>query len=358
MTNVVLDFSILAGSRTLREFKAGEIIFKRGEAGHELFVVKSGQVEIRVGTRVLDTLSEYSIFGEMALIDSAPRSATAVAITDTTLISVSDEQLKPLISDFALTIMREMSGRLREHARRSELTNIDAITGSIVHEIRQPLAAIAMNSSAARRFLTVSPPDPQEAGAALDRIVAAVHRTSAVLDGIHALFRRSDQNRQRIDLSEIALEVLDSMAAELKAREVTCLPGLPKIPLIHGNKTQLRQVLLNIVRNAIEAMDAISEGHRVLRVITRAHGDDAVAVSVEDSGPGIDPEKIEGIFDAFVTTKPQGMGLGLAISRMIVEHHGGQLTAVSDGKSGALFQFILPTEANKVPPPGLGGFHR
>ena len=107
---------------------------------------------------------------------------------------------------------------------------------------------------------------------------------------------------------------------------------------------KLQEVILNLVRNAIEAMDAIKDGGRVLLVRTEHHGDDAIAVSVEDSGPGIDPQKIGSIFDAFVTTKSHGIGLGLAICRMIIERHGGQLSASSD-KSGALFQFILPIKS-------------
>ena len=100
-----------------------------------------------------------------------------------------------------------------------------------------------------------------------------------------------------------------------------------------------------MARNSIDAMDAIKDGSRELRLRTEHHGRDAIAVAVEDSGPGIDPKKLDGIFDAFVTTKPQGTGLGLAICRMIVERHGGQLTASSDGKRGALFQFVIPIKS-------------
>ena len=115
--------------------------------------------------------------------------------------------------------------------------------------------------------------------------------------------------------------------------------------LVDGHRGQLREVILNLVNNALEAMDATTDRSRVLRVTTQLHGRDAIAVTVEDSGPGIDPQKLDGIFTAFLTTKSQGMGLGLAICSMIVEQHGGQLTASSDGKSGALFQFVLPTAA-------------
>jgi signal transduction histidine kinase len=120
---------------------------------------------------------------------------------------------------------------------------------------------------------------------------------------------------------------------------------MSNVPLVMGHRGQLQEVILNLVRNAIEAMDAIKDGGRVLRVRTERHGDDAIVVSVEDSGPGIDPQKIGGIFDAFVTTKSHGIGLGLALCQMIIERHGGRLSASSDSKSGALFQCILPIKS-------------
>ncbi len=112
-----------------------------------------------------------------------------------------------------------------------------------------------------------------------------------------------------------------------------------------GHRGQLQEVVLNLARNGIEAMDMIKGGDRVLQVKTEHNGTDAITVSVEDTEPGIDVQRLEGIFDAFFTTKPRGMGLGLAICRMIIDRHGGQLTALSDGKRGALFQFVLPIEA-------------
>ena len=182
MTEASADLALLAeAAGSLREFRAGDVIFRRGDAGQELFIVKSGTVELRIGSKVLDTLTKHSIFGEMALIDFAPRSATAVALTDVTLVAVSDKQFTPLISSVALSVMREMSRRLRNHARESELMNIDAITGSFIHEIRQPLAAIAANSSAALRFLEMSQPDLEEVRLSLNRIVSVVHRADECL---------------------------------------------------------------------------------------------------------------------------------------------------------------------------------
>ena len=120
-----------------------------------------------------------------------------------------------------------------------------------------------------------------------------------------------------------------------------------ELPLVEGHRRQLEEVIFNLVHNAIEAMDATTDRNRVLQVRTELNGHDAITVAVRDSGPGIDPQRTDSIFAAFVTTKSHGMGLGLGICRMIIEHHGGQLTASSDGKNGSLFQFVLPTEVSR-----------
>jgi len=131
----------------------------------------------------------------------------------------------------------------------------------------------------------------------------------------------------------------------LKDREVDCRSELSELPPVDGHRGQIQEVVFNLVQNAIEAMSSVTDRGRVLRVRTQTRGRDAVVVSVEDSGPGIEPGRLDEIFGAFVTTKPHGMGLGLAICRMIAEHHGGELTASSDGKSGAVFEFIVPISA-------------
>ena len=237
------------------------------------------------------------------------------------------------------------SNMLLERERDNKMMNLQVIGASIAHEMKQPLTAIAANGSAALALLGQMPLDLAEARATLSDIVGDSHRASAALDGIRALFRSADQGRQPIDVNEITLEVLQSLRGELKDHGVATIPELTtEIPLVDGNRNQLQQVILNLVHNAVEAMDATTDRSRVLRVKTQQHGGDAIAVAVQDSGPGIDPKKLDGVFDPFVTTKPHGMGLGLAISRLIIERHGGRLTASSDGKNGALFQVVLPIE--------------
>jgi signal transduction histidine kinase len=238
------------------------------------------------------------------------------------------------------------SNAMLERERHNKLMNAQAITASIAHEVRQPLAAIATNGGAALRFLAMSPPNCAEVQAAIERIIRDSYRTSEVFDGIRALFREVDHGRLPVDLNQTILEVLDSLEGELKSHGVAVRRDLAaELPPVDGHRNQLQQVILNLVNNAIEAMNTTADPSRVLHVRTQFREPAAIAVEVQDSGPGIDPKRLDNIFGAFFTTKAQGMGLGLAISRMIIEHHGGRLTASSDGRTGALFQFILPTDS-------------
>jgi signal transduction histidine kinase len=238
------------------------------------------------------------------------------------------------------------SNMMLERERDNKLMNAQAITAAIAHEVRQPLAAIATNASAARQFLRRPPPDHAEVEAALGRIISESHRTSEVFESIRALFRKADEQRQPIDINGIIRAVLQLSAGELKDRGVAVRTELmAELPRVVGHAGQLQEVVLNLTHNALEAMATTTDRNRLLQVRSALHGRDAIAVEVEDTGPGIDAKQLEGIFGAFVTTKSHGMGLGLAICRMIVEQHGGQLTASSDGANGSRFQFILPIES-------------
>jgi C4-dicarboxylate-specific signal transduction histidine kinase len=157
------------------------------------------------------------------------------------------------------------------------------------------------------------------------------------------LFAKSDQGQQLVDISEIIREVLESLSNELRDHYIEPRSELiSETPHVYGNKSQLQEVVSNLIVNAIEAMETTSSRDRMFRVRTELCDDKAIAVVVEDSGPGIDKDKLGSIFTPFVTTKGYGKGLGLAISRMIVEYHGGKLTASSNHKAGASFQFMLP----------------
>jgi PAS domain S-box-containing protein len=230
-----------------------------------------------------------------------------------------------------------------EGERDNKLMNIEAVTASIAHEVRQPLAAIAMNGEAALQFLEGVPLDIDRVRAIMNQMMGDCHRVSEVFDTIRALFRRVDQKREPTVVNEIVLDVLQSMREKLTDHGVTTETELaPELQCVDGHRNQLRQVIFNLIHNAVDSMDNTMDQSRILRVMTMSHVPDSIIVAVEDSGPGINPTRLEKIFDPFITTKADGMGLGLAICRMIVERHGGVLSALSDGKNGARFQLVLP----------------
>ncbi len=230
-----------------------------------------------------------------------------------------------------------------QRERNNKLMNLEAMVASISHEVRQPLASIASNGGAALRFLKHEPPNLDEARSALNSMVQGSHRASKVFDNIRALFGKADQDHEPIKLNKLALDVLHTLRDDLKDRGVMTRTSLrSEMPPITGHEGQLQEVLINLVRNAIEAMDGVEPGRRVLHVRAEPHGDSAVALYVEDSGTGIDPKQLDNIFDAFITTKASGMGLGLAICRMIIERHAGQLSVTPAEPQGSIFRVLLP----------------
>jgi signal transduction histidine kinase len=237
-----------------------------------------------------------------------------------------------------------LANTLLRRERDNKLMNMAAVVASISHEVKQPLAAIVMRASTAVRFLGHAPPEVEKARSALNKIVHDGHRASEIFDNIRDLFRASDQGRARIDVNEIVSSTLETMQRELTEHRITTRTEfMPHSPGIMGHRGQLQEVLLNLIFNAIEAMEG-TRGDRILSLKTERRDDNAIAIKVMDTGPGIDPKNLGSIFDPFVTTKPRGIGLGLAICRMIVERHDGQLLASSIQGSGAQFDIILPSD--------------
>ena len=232
---------------------------------------------------------------------------------------------------------------LLKRERDNKLLNVKAATSSIAHEVRQPLTAIATTAYAARKILGRNPPDLGMVAESFDDIEQACVRANDVLANVRSLFEDAHGEQQPIDVNDLVREVLHLLREELSNYGVaTHVEPAAELPRVMGHKVQLQEVILNLARNAIDAMSLVDGGRRALKIRTRRDGIGAVIIEVEDSGPGIDPGRLSGIFEPFVTTKPDGMGLGLAICSRIIEQHGGQLTASSDGKNGALFQIVLP----------------
>jgi len=226
------------------------------------------------------------------------------------------------------------------HVRR--VMTMGELAASIAHEINQPLSAIVNNASACLRWLAGDSPDLVEAQEAARRIVRDGNRAAQVITRIRGFLRKTEGAKSRLDINETIREILIVIKQEALENEVDLRLDLATdIPPVLGDRVQLQQVVLNLLMNGVEAMGSVTERPRRLSISTRTHDTDKVLVIVQDSGSGIDPESLEAIFDAFYTTKTEGMGMGLAISRSIIEDHGGELSVVTTDGSGATFQFTL-----------------
>src|SRR5580765_9463 len=229
-----------------------------------------------------------------------------------------------------------------ELAHVTRVMTMGELTASIAHEINQPLAAVVTNANAGLRWLAGPIPNLSEAREALARITRDGKRASDVIGRIRALVKKSSTEKAGLDLNEAIQEVVVLVQSEIQKSEVTLQMELAiDLPQILGNRVQLQQVILNLVMNGIEAMSAVTNRSRDLLIRSCKYESDKVLVAAQDSGIGIDSQNLEKIFDAFYTTKSQGMGMGLAISRSIVENHGGRLWAVPNDGPGATFQFTL-----------------
>ncbi|WP_207801800.1 trifunctional serine/threonine-protein kinase/ATP-binding protein/sensor histidine kinase [Phenylobacterium hankyongense] len=244
---------------------------------------------------------------------------------------------------------RESERRYREvhmelaHANR--VASMGQLAASIAHEVNQPIAAAAANADAALRWLRAPAPDLDEVRQALDRIVANAARAGGVIGRIRALIKKAPPHRAALDINEGILEVVALTQGETVKDGVTLQTELADdLPPIQGDQVEFQQVILNLILNALQAMSGVGDGPRDLRISTATDAAGDVLVTVRDSGPGLSPESLESLFEAFYTTKPEGLGMGLAISRSIVVAHGGRMWASANEPRGASFQFTLPPD--------------
>jgi PAS domain S-box-containing protein len=256
------------------------------------------------------------------------------AVTDITERKRAEEELR----------QKEVSLReaQTELAHVSRVTTMGELAASIGHEVNQPLAGIVTNANAGLRWLAGESPNLAEAREAIRRIIRDANRAGDVVSRMRTLFKKARTAKERLDINQAIEEVVILTQTEVRRNKVALrMEQAANLPSVMGDRVQLQQVLMNLILNAIEAMCTVEDRERDLLIRTQRGESDEVHVAVRDSGIGFDPLNAERIFDAFHTTKPGGLGMGLAISRSIVQWHGGRLWAVANEGPGATFHFTL-----------------
>jgi PAS domain S-box-containing protein len=259
----------------------------------------------------------------------------------------------------ALVIIRDLtehmlaSEALREAqmelARVTRVTALGELTASIAHEVNQPLATVVTFGDACLRWLDREVPRIDKARSAVEQMIGSARHASDVIERIRALSKKGAFESVRLDINQVIDDVIALIRRELNVHGINLRLDLgASLPPVDGDRIQLQQVIVNLLMNGIQAMGAVTDRHRELRIRSREHGSDQILVAVEGSGIGIEPEHAARLFNAFFTTKPDGMGMGLSICRSIIEAHGGQLWATANAPHGATFQFTLPLNADTV----------
>jgi len=238
----------------------------------------------------------------------------------------------------------EALAKLRaELARAARVTSLGVLTAAIAHEVNQPLAGIVTNASTCRRMLAVNPPDIEGARETARRTIRDAERASEVIKRLRALFCKKGTTRESLDLNEATREVVALSLRELERNKVVVRTELAgDLPPVQGDRVQLQQVILNLFLNASDAMSGVDDRPRQLLIRTERDEENRVRLSVRDTGVGFEPQGVDRLFDAFYTTKSGGMGIGLSVSRSIIESHEGRLWATPNGGPGATFSFSIP----------------
>lgn len=246
-------------------------------------------------------------------------------------------------------VLRMEAARIAAEAARAQLAHVARVAtlgelaASIAHEVNQPLAAVVTNANAGLRWLANATPDVDKARQALERIARDANRASDIVGRVRALARHATPGNAPLNLNDLAVDTAALIRGEIQRHEVSLQFALQaELAPVSGDKVQLQQAVLNLVMNAIESLTSVTDGPRTLMLRTANESAAAVSLAIEDSGIGFEPGAGERLFDAFYTTKPQGMGMGLAISRSIIEAHRGQISAASRQPRGAIFRFTLP----------------
>jgi C4-dicarboxylate-specific signal transduction histidine kinase len=230
-------------------------------------------------------------------------------------------------------------------ARLNRVMVLGEMTASIAHEVNQPIAAVITNANAGLRWLGAKPPNIDEVRQALGRIARDGTRAGEVIGRIREHAKRMPPHRDLLDINEAIREVVALTQTETQRNAVRLQSRLvDRLPLVSADRVQLQQVMINLIINAIEAMADAGDGPRELTIVSGVDDANDIVVEVQDTGPGLDPQQLDRLFQSFYTTKPDGIGMGLAISRSIAEAHGGRLSAAANQPRGAVFRLTLPAE--------------
>jgi signal transduction histidine kinase len=292
------------------------------------------------------TVAVVALVSELAVTTFIITSRYCLGFYASRLLSVaaSITVLSALLAETVQQGVRLARANLALQLERSrKLTTLDAALGAIVHEVKQPISSIANNAEAAQMMLGGPAPDLTELREMAAEILDSSLHVNQVFTNIRGLFRSSNGDLQQVDMNGVVTGVLHGLRADLHEHGVVPRLELETgLPAVLGHKGQLQEVVFNLVHNALDAMKTGSNAERTLHVRTEMRGHNTIGISVQDSGPGIAPSQMERIFDPFVTTKRDGMGMGLAICRMILERHGGRLSASAGVDAGARFEIMLP----------------
>jgi C4-dicarboxylate-specific signal transduction histidine kinase len=296
-------------------------------------VLPDGTVKYLEGT----THFEFSSLG--TLVETV---STHVDVTERKRAQEEHERLRQLESDLAHTNRLSMMGEL---------------AASLAHEIAQPVATARNNARAATHFLERSAPDLGQVREALACVVDDADRAGEILDRIRDHIKKAPPRMERVDLNQAITDVIALAQGAIVKDGVSVQTRLTeRLPDVQVDCVQLQQVVLNLILNAVEAMGSVKKGARELSISTEQHHAGGVLVAVRDSGPGIAPEHLDRVFDAFYTTKSSGVGMGLSICRSIINAHGGRLWADMNESGGAVFQFTLPSAGKELTNPRPAGY--
>jgi C4-dicarboxylate-specific signal transduction histidine kinase len=302
------------------------------------FCNRRGVFLVGAGCVFLTLLSDF-------LTPTMSASHSGIINTTISVLAIAATTYLALKIETAESAVYEARAQLAHIAR---VTALGELTASIAHEVNQPLAATVINGNASLRWLSADPPNIEEAKQAVERIVKDGTRAGEIIAGVRALAKRNPPQKEWFNINEIIRETLMLTASEIHLNRIALHTDFhDNLPEIFGDRIQVQQVVLNLLLNAIEAVNKTSDGPRELSISSSNDGTAAVLITIRDSGIGLNPEKRGQLFNAFYTTKADGMGMGLTISRSIIESHGGRIWATANEPRGASFQFTLPSEKQK-----------